>query len=99
MHTHTAPDHRTEWRAVVDVRVPPTDGDDLVTSARRRLADVDDVQRVAVEDLQGIEPGMPATTVTLAVRVEAGAALTDESVASRLGDAPGAEAVATVRPA
>jgi hypothetical protein len=99
MSTTPAPDRRTEWRAVVAVRIPPTDGDDLVTSASRRLQDVDGVASTAVETLRALEPGMPATTVTVEVRVEAPTALTDEAVAGHLTDAPGAEDVAEVRPA
>lgn len=99
MSTTPAPDRRTDWRAVVAVRVPPTDGDDLATSASRRLQNVDGVASAAVETIRALEPGMPATTVTVEVRVEAPTALTDDDVARSLSDAPGAEDVADVRPA
>ncbi len=99
MSTTPAPERRTAWRAVVAVRVPPTDGDDLPTSARRRLQNADGVSTASVESIRGITPGMPATKVTVEVRVEAPTALTDDDVASRLTAAPGAECIADVQPA
>jgi len=97
--THST-DPRTVWRAVVAVRVPPTDGDDLATSASRRLEREDDVAAAIVEALRGVEPAMAATVVTVEVRVEASAALEDDTaVADCLTAAPGTQRVETVEPA
>lgn len=92
-------DRRTVWRAVVAVRVPPTDGDDLATSARRRLEREDDVRTAAVEGLRGVEPAMSATVVTVEVRVEATTAVDGDGLTERLTDAPGAQRVDDVQPA
>jgi hypothetical protein len=92
-------DRRTVWRAVVAVRVPPTDGDDLATSACRRLERENGVAEAALEGLMGVDPTMSATVVTVDVRVEATVRLDDEAVADRLTAAPGAERVDDVQPA
>ena len=86
-------DTRTVWRAVVAVRVPPTDGDDLATSASRRLERGEQVATAAVEGLRGVEPAMAATVVTVEVRVEATGALDGDAVADSLSAAPGTQRV------
>ena len=99
MSTTSSTDSRSEWRATVSVRIPPSDGDDLATSAGRRLQRDDDVADATVEGLRDLDPAMPATVVTVDVRVEAARTLDEQAVASRLTAAPGAECVETVRPA
>ena len=99
MHATPTTDARTAWRAVVAVRVPPTDGEDLATSASQRLERDDDVRRAAVEGLCGLEPAMSATVVTVEVRVEARVALDHEGLTQRLTAAPGAQRVEEVQPA
>ncbi len=99
MQATTPTDTRTVWRAVVAVRVPPTDGEDLATSASQRLEREDDVRSAAVEGLCDLEPAMSATVVTVEVRVEATVALDGEALADRLTAAPGAERVDDVQPA
>jgi hypothetical protein len=86
-------DTRTAWRAVVAVRVPPTDGDDLATSASRRLERGDQIATAVVEGLRGVEPAMSATVVTVEVRVEVSGALDGDAVAGNLAAAPGAQRV------
>jgi NMD protein affecting ribosome stability and mRNA decay len=99
MSTTSSPDSRSEWRATVSVRIPPSDGDDLATSAGRRLQRDDDVADATVEHLRGLDPAMPATVVTVDVRLEAARTLDERAVANRLTAAPGDERVETVRPA
>ncbi|MEF8776036.1 MAG: hypothetical protein V5A43_05995 [Haloarculaceae archaeon] len=98
MQATQSTDPRTAWRAVVAVRVPPTDGDDLATSASRRLEHEDDVADAIVKALRGVEPAMAATVVTVEVRVEATAALDDAGLADCLTDAPGTQRVEEVEP-
>lgn len=93
------PDPATEFQAVVAVRVPQADGDDLTTSASRRLEAGPEIETVDVVEMRGLDPTLSATVVTLAVEVRASATPDDETVAACLDAAPGTEQVEEVRPA
>lgn len=72
--------------ALVAVRVPNGATGDLETEAERRLARTDGVSDVAVDDLCGLEPGLSATTVTVAVTVETTDGAVDANLCDRLAD-------------
>lgn len=99
MTTTRHPDPAAEFQAVVAVRVPQRDGDDLTTSASRRLEAGPDIEAVDVREMRGLEPMLSATVVTVAVEVRASATPDDETVAACLDAAPGTEQVETVQPA
>lgn len=88
-----AAERGTDWTAVVAVRVPRDSGDDLATSARRRLAAGADVETVDVRELRAIEPGLAATIARLEVRVCVSCPLDGPALAQRLAAAPGVERV------
>lgn len=91
----TATRHRdpaTTFQAVVTVRVPQRDGDDLTTSASRRLEAPSDVEGVDVVEMRDLDPTLSATVVTLAVEVRA-PTLDRATVEQRLDNAPGTEGV------
>jgi hypothetical protein len=92
MTTTRQPDLAAEFQAVVAVRVPQRDGDDLTTSASRRLEAGPDIEAVDVLEMRGLDPTLSATVVTLAVEVRA-PTLDQATVEQRLNEAPGTEQV------
>ncbi|MFC7072299.1 hypothetical protein ACFQJ7_05350 [Halovenus rubra] len=56
-------DQLTRVEVTVTVRVPEHDEVDLMTGAQQRLAAVDTVQNVSIEELRGINPRLGATVV------------------------------------
>lgn len=86
-------DRRTDWTAVVGVRVPRTDSGDLATCASRRLARAEGIRAVTAARLRGIEPALAATAVTLAVAVRCSTPTAEEDVAAVLAGAPGVQRV------
>lgn len=99
MATTQQSERSAAWRAVVAVRVPPTDGEDLQTSAGHRVQRAERVNSTTVDGVKGIEPTMSATVVTVAVRVETREAVGAERLSSELAKAPGAQRVESVEPA
>lgn len=80
--------------AVVSVRVPDGADGDLTTEAERRLSRADGVADVTVAGLRGLDPGLSATVVTVAVAVESTCGENGSAATDALADAPFVEAVA-----
>jgi len=57
--------------SVVSVRIPDGAGFDLTTEVEQRLAAIEGVRAVSVDDLREIQPGLSATVTTVAVTIEA----------------------------
>lgn len=78
---------------VVSVRIPNGTDGDLTTEAERRLSRADGVVDVAVEGLRGLEPGLSATVVTVAVTVEFDRGADGVAMPEALGELTGVEMV------
>jgi len=60
----------TTLSAVVAVRIPDAADADLATEAEQRLGRIEGVRTVTVDGLRGLDPGLSATVVTVAVSIE-----------------------------
>lgn len=98
MSITTNHEHERTNDAVVSVRVPDGADGDLTTEAARRLSRADGVAAATVTDLRGLDPGLSATVVTVAVAVETDESWDDGAAIDALADAPFVEAVADERP-
>lgn len=87
----------TTLTAVVAVRVPDGAAGDLASGAERRLAGVEGVRAAAVGGLRGLEPGLSATVVTVAVELEA--TVSTDRLRERLTATVAVERVAELTPA
>ncbi|MFC7057124.1 hypothetical protein [Halovenus salina] len=67
----------TRVTATVSVRVPENADADLATDAQQRLTAVDTVQTATVEAINGIDPGLSATVVTVRTTIETNGSMAD----------------------
>jgi hypothetical protein len=88
---------QTTLTSVVAVRVPDGAAGDLTSGAERRLAGVEGVRAATVGGLRGLEPGLSATVVTVAVELEA--AVPADRLRERLTATVAVERVAELTPA
>jgi hypothetical protein len=70
MSVSTHRSESTRVTATVSVRVPENADATLATDAQQRLAAVDTVQTATVERIEGIDPGLSATVVTVRAAIE-----------------------------
>ena len=84
------------WYARVSVRVP-RGGAKLATDATRRLERAECVERVTVEQLRSLDPALSATVAEFDVSVVTNRETTRPELETALENAPGVEAVETVR--
>lgn len=83
----------------VSIRVPCGTDEGLLTTAAERLARVDAVAAVSVEELHDIDPGLSATHITITARVEPAAALRGTDLEPQVTDAPGIALIERIEPA
>lgn len=88
---------QTTLAAVVAVRVPDGSAGDLAGGAERRLTAVEGVRTATVGGLRGLEPGLSATVVTVAVEIEA--TVPADRLRERLTATVAVERVAELTPA
>lgn len=98
MATKHSTDHRKRWRAEVAMRIPRDGGAALESDARRRLQRVQNVERVEVLELRGIEPALAATVAQFEVAVVVGTAHDEHRLRQLLASASGTERVDGVEP-
>lgn len=94
MSITTNDERRRTNDAIVSVRVPDGADGDLATEAERRLSRAEGVADATVTGLCGLDPGLSATTVTVAVAVETTGERDGSAPTDALADAPFVEAVA-----
>lgn len=83
------------WTARTAVRIPRDDGSELAESARQRLARPAGVVAVEITALEGVNPGLSATLVTVTVHADV-KATAPAAVREQLVTAPGVESVESV---
>ena len=93
MATTSDNDPESITTAVVTIRIPCGTNSDLVTDATERLLRAEGVADVTVDELQGIEPQLSATIITVGVTLHWTTRITDTEVRARLADVPGLESV------
>jgi len=70
MATTSDNETRQTTTTVVTVRIPTSADRDVVSEAERRLARAEGATAVSVDGLRGLQPGLSATVVTVAVTAE-----------------------------
>lgn len=80
---------RGATETVVSIRIPNGAGEDLETEAERRLSRVAGVRDATIEEMQGLEPGLSATVVTVNVTVQTTEDVGSEAPTELFADAVG----------
>jgi len=84
---------RQTHETVVSIRIPNGADGDLATEAAKRLSRADGVTDVTVDGLCGLEPGLSATVVTVALVVETTGERAGPTVDEAIGALTGVEAI------
>jgi hypothetical protein len=93
MATTSDNDSEPTTTAIVTIRIPCGTDSDLVTDATERLSQAEGVADVTVDELQGIEPQLSATVITVGVTLYWTTKIADTEVRARLADVPGLESI------
>jgi hypothetical protein len=93
--TDSDPDRPVTTVAItVAVRIPAKSNADVVTAAQRRLASIDGVRSVSIDELRDIDPQRPATVVTVATTIDS--AVPVDTLRTRLSNVVAVEQVVRV---
>lgn len=81
----------TPTTAVVAVRIPHGSDGGLATDAERRLARLDGVRDVTVDELRGLQPRLSATVATVGVAIDS--TVSDAELRDRFGASADVDAI------
>lgn len=93
MATTSDNDSESTTTAVVTIRIPCGTDSNLVTDAKARLSRAESIADVTVDELQGIEPQLSATVITVKVTLHWSTRVTDTEARAWLADVPGLEEI------
>ena len=82
--------------AIVTIRIPCGADGNLVTDAEQRLSRLKVIDDVTIDELDGIEPQLSATLITVDITVQWATAIGEEDIRDSLAGVSGVESVSRI---